>query len=91
VHDNEELALRRTVEVLVEAFPVLGERHVSERVAEVLARFEGARVRVYVPVLVAREARAVLAADTATVTVDGQGARTTATVPRQREPEALDG
>lgn len=58
----EESALASVVDTLVTAFPTVPETEVRECVERVLATYDGARVRTYVPILVARDARAELAA-----------------------------
>ena len=48
------------VATLAEAFPALPESHVRARVQEIYASFADARIRTYLPILVARKARSAL-------------------------------
>jgi hypothetical protein len=61
VRDSEEHLLSQVVETLVAAFPHLPEGHVRDCVLEVHRSFADAKIRTYLPILVSRRARAVLA------------------------------
>jgi len=60
-------AMDQVVASLRAAFPSVSESHVRECVARIHATLDGARVRAYVPILVAREARDELAARSRTL------------------------
>jgi len=55
-------AMERVVATLRASFPAVAEGHVRDCVARIHATLEGARVRAYIPILVAREAAEELAA-----------------------------
>lgn len=60
--DNETQAIARVVEMLAAAFPSVPLSQVRGRVERILATFDEAKVRSYIPILLAREARAELSA-----------------------------
>jgi hypothetical protein len=68
---DEEQSIARVVELLLAAFPAVPEPAVRECVARLLERFADAPVRQYIPILVARRARAALAALPAPAGVPG--------------------
>ncbi|WP_243077196.1 three-helix bundle dimerization domain-containing protein [Microbacterium sp. SS28] len=57
---DEDAAIADVVDRLAERFPTLPRERIAAAVAESHARFEGAKVRDFVPVLIEREARALL-------------------------------
>ncbi len=58
---DEEQAITQVVESLVITFPAVPEPRIRECVERVLSTFIDAKVRSFLPILVAREARAELA------------------------------
>jgi hypothetical protein len=72
VRDGEEQSLNRVVQSLATAFPHLPESHVRDCVLRIHERFADARIRTYLPILVARRAQAVLSG---TLTADDVPAR----------------
>jgi hypothetical protein len=58
---GEEQSIARLVESLVTAFPEVPEPHIRNCVEHIRATFANARIRIYIPILVARQARVVLA------------------------------
>lgn len=60
--DNEDQSIATVVQSLVDAFPDLPGSQVRACVQSVHATFDDAKVRTYIPILVAREARAFLVA-----------------------------
>jgi hypothetical protein len=58
--DGEELSIARVVEGLVAMFPAVPEADIRECVERVRAGFADARIRTYIPILVARRARSEL-------------------------------
>jgi hypothetical protein len=59
--DGEEQWITGVVNSLIATFPEVPEPHIRDCVAYLRARFANARIRTYVPILVARQARAALA------------------------------
>jgi hypothetical protein len=59
--DAEEQWITRLVASLLAAFPEIPEVHIRDCVARLHMRFANARIRTYIPILVARQAGAVLA------------------------------
>jgi hypothetical protein len=59
---DEESSIARVVESLVTMFPRVPEADIRERVEHLRAGFAHARIRTYIPILVARQARAALIA-----------------------------
>jgi hypothetical protein len=59
--NGEEQSIARVVESLVAAFPEVPEAHIRSCVDHNRALFAHARIRTYIPILVARQARAALA------------------------------
>jgi hypothetical protein len=59
---DEESSIARVVESLVAMFPGVPEADIRERVERLRAGFANARIRTYIPILVARQARAALIA-----------------------------
>lgn len=59
---DEAQAIARVAETLVAAFPAVPEAQVRACVQRILATFDEAKVRSYIPILLAREARTVLGA-----------------------------
>ena len=57
---DEERSFSRVVDALVAAFPALPGRVVHDCVERIREKYADARVRTYLPILVAREARAML-------------------------------
>ena len=57
---DEERSFARVVEALGAAFPAVPARVVGECVERIREKYADARVRTYLPILVAREARAML-------------------------------
>jgi hypothetical protein len=78
VRDGEQQLISKVVESLVTAFPHLPEAHVRACVVEVHRGFDDAKVRTYLPILVTRRARSVLAG------------LEPATVPVPRSPDGAD-
>ena len=60
MREDEERSFARVVEALVLAFPAVPGRVVGECVERIREKYADARVRNYLPILVAREARAAL-------------------------------
>jgi hypothetical protein len=60
MHDDEERSFTRVIEALGAAFPAVPARVVRECVERLREKYADARVRTYLPILVAREARAML-------------------------------
>jgi hypothetical protein len=60
VAESEEQSISRLVDSLTAAFPHLPEAQVRACVQDALAHFANAKIRTYIPVLVARRARAAL-------------------------------
>jgi hypothetical protein len=60
MRDDEERSFTRVVEGLGTAFPGVPSRVVREYVDRIREKYADARVRTYLPILVAREARAML-------------------------------
>jgi len=58
---GEEQWITGVVNSLIATFPDVPEPHIRDCVAYLRARFANARIRTYVPILVARQARAALA------------------------------
>jgi hypothetical protein len=58
--DDEERSIAGMVESLVTAFPGVPEQQVRACVEDITAGFASARIRTYVPIFVARRARAEL-------------------------------
>jgi hypothetical protein len=69
--DGEEQSIARVVESLVARFPAVPEPDIRDCVLHIRAGFANAPIRTYVPILVARQARAALINRTSTE----QGAR----------------
>jgi hypothetical protein len=67
MRDDEERSFTRVVEGLGAAFPGVPSRVVREYVERIREKYANARVRTYLPILVAREARGMLSG---VVTVD---------------------
>jgi hypothetical protein len=61
VQQIEDQAMQRVVESLISAFPGVPEERVRACVDAVAVPFADARIRTYLPVLVTRRARALLA------------------------------
>jgi hypothetical protein len=60
VRDTEEQAITRLTESLVAAFASVPESQVRDCVLRIHAKFDQARIRTYVPVLVESQARSAL-------------------------------
>jgi hypothetical protein len=60
MRNDEERSFTRVVETLGAAFPAVPVHVVGECVERIRAKYDDARVRTYLPILVTREARAVL-------------------------------
>jgi hypothetical protein len=58
--DGEEKSIARLLESLVAMFPAVPEPHVRDCVKHICAAFANAPIRTYIPILVARQARAAL-------------------------------
>jgi hypothetical protein len=58
--DGEEQSIARVLESLVAMFPAVPEPHVRDCVTRIRATFVNAPIRTYIPILVARQARAAL-------------------------------
>ena len=58
--DGEEKSIAKVLESLVAMFPAVPEPHVQDCVTRIRARFVNATIRTYIPILVARQARAAL-------------------------------
>jgi hypothetical protein len=58
--DGEEQSIARVVESLVAAFPAVPEPRIRDCVAHICVEFADAPIRTYIPILVARRARAAL-------------------------------
>ena len=58
--DDEDRSFARVVESLVAAFPAVPEPRIRDCVDDLRSGFAGARIRTYLPILVARQARAAL-------------------------------
>ena len=58
--DGEEQSIARVVESLVARFPAVPEPDIRDCVQHIRAGFANAPIRTYVPILVARQARAAL-------------------------------
>jgi hypothetical protein len=58
--DGEERLIARVVESLVAMFPAVPEPHIRDCVTHIRAGFATAPIRTYIPILVARRARAAL-------------------------------
>jgi hypothetical protein len=58
--DDEQRSIAGLVESLVTAFPGVPEPQVRACVEDISAGFAGARIRTYVPIFIARRARAAL-------------------------------
>ena len=58
--DGEEQSIARVVESLIAMFPAVPEPGVRDCVEHILAGFANAPIRTYIPILVARQARAAL-------------------------------
>jgi hypothetical protein len=58
--DDEQRSIAGLVESLVTAFPGVPEPHVRACVENISAGFASARIRTYVPIFIARRARAAL-------------------------------
>jgi hypothetical protein len=58
--DDEQRSIAGLVESLVTAFPGVPEPHVRACVEDITAGFANARIRTYVPIFIARRARAAL-------------------------------
>jgi hypothetical protein len=57
---DEERSIAGVVEALVAMFPAVPEPHIRDCVAHIRAGFATAPIRAYIPILVARQARAAL-------------------------------
>jgi len=60
MRDDEERSFTRVIEILGAAFPAVPVHVVGECVERIRKKYADARVRTYLPILVTREARAVL-------------------------------
>jgi hypothetical protein len=60
VRGDEERSIAGVVESLMTAFPGVPEQHIRVCVEGITAGFASARIRTYVPIFVARRARAAL-------------------------------
>jgi hypothetical protein len=58
--DGEEQSIARVVEALVARFPAVPEPDIRDCVQHIRAGFANAPIRTYIPILVARQARAAL-------------------------------
>jgi hypothetical protein len=64
--DDDQL-ITGVVDSLIAAFPELPGPHIRDCVEQICSRFANARVRTYIPILVARQAREALANRSSTI------------------------
>ena len=58
--DGEERSIAKVVESLIAMFPAVPEPHIRECVKDIREGFANAPIRTFIPILVARQARAAL-------------------------------
>lgn len=58
--DGEEQSIAKVVESLIAMFPAVPEPHIRECVKDIREGFANAPIRTFIPILVARQARAAL-------------------------------